>query len=111
MPSLIEKDLRPISLTCTLAKVLEGFTCKRLQSEIDGKIDPRQYARKGHSTTDALLCILQPIYEATDSGNAGACLFFADFSKGFDLIDHNILLEELRGLEGWRYRTAGLQCF
>ena len=98
-PSLIEKDLRPISLTCTLAKVLEGFTCKRLLSEIDGKIDPRQYARKGHSTTDALLYILQPIYEATDSGNAGARLFFADFSKGFDLIDHNILLEELRGLE------------
>ena len=98
-PSLIEKDLRPISLTCTLAKVLEGFTCKRLLSEIDGKIDQRQYARKGHSTTDALLYILQPIYEATDSGNAGARLFFADFSKGFDLIDHNILLEELRGLE------------
>ena len=48
---------------------------------------------------DALLYILQPIYEATDSGNAGARLFFADFSKGLDLIDHNILLEELRGLE------------
>ena len=63
--------------------------------EIDGKIDPRQYAHKGHSTRDALLYILQPIYEATDSGNAGACLFFTDFSKGFDLIDHNILLEVL----------------
>ena len=28
------------------------------------------------------------MYEAADSGNAGARLFFADFSKGFDLIDH-----------------------
>ena len=26
-PALIEQDLRPISLTCTLAKVMEGFTC------------------------------------------------------------------------------------
>ena len=80
-PSLIEKDLRPISLTCTLAKVLEGFACKRLLSEIDGKIDPRQYARKGHSTTDRLLYILQPIYEATDSDNAGARLFLLTFLK------------------------------
>ena len=30
-PALIEQDLRPISLTCTLAKVMEGFTCSRLQ--------------------------------------------------------------------------------
>ena len=36
---------------------------------------------KGHSTTDALLCILQPIYEATDSGNAGARLFLLTFLK------------------------------
>ena len=53
----IESDLRPISLTCTLAKVLEGFTCSRL-SQLDGKIDVRQYVRKGHSTTDVLLYML-----------------------------------------------------
>ena len=29
------------------------------------------------------------------SGNCGARLFFADYSKGFDLIDHSILLREL----------------
>ena len=29
----------------------------------------------------------------------GAWIFFADFSKGFDLIDHNILMTELRKLE------------
>ena len=33
--------------------------------------------------------------EATDSGNCGARMFFADYSKGFDLIDHSILLREL----------------
>ena len=58
-PNHIESDVRPISLTCTLAKVLEGFTCSRLLSQLDGKIDVRQYARKGHSTTDALLYMLQ----------------------------------------------------
>ena len=32
--------------------------------------------------------MLQAIYEAVDSGEASARVFFADFSKGFDLIDH-----------------------
>ena len=30
-----------------------------------------------------------------DTGEAGARIFFADFSKGFDLVDHTILLQEL----------------
>ena len=29
-PQCIGRDLRPIFLTCTLAKVMEGFSCKRL---------------------------------------------------------------------------------
>ena len=98
-PSTIEKDLRSISLTCTVAKLMEGFTCSRLLPQLDGKVDPRQYARKGHSTTDALLYMLQAIHEAVDSGEAGARIFFADFSKGFDLIDHTILMHELNKLE------------
>ena len=98
-PALIEQDLRPISLTCTLAKVMEGFTCSRLLPQLERKIDPCQFSRKGHSTTDALIYMLQAIYEAVDSGEASARIFFADFSKGFDLIDHSILMQELADLE------------
>ena len=39
--------------------------------------------------------MLQAIYEAVDSGEASAQIFFADFSKGFDIIDHSILMQEL----------------
>ena len=78
-----------------IANVMEGFTRSRLIAQIAKNLDPRQYAREGHSTTDALIYLLQAIHEAIDSGNCGARIFFADFSKGFDLIDHNILLEEL----------------
>jgi hypothetical protein len=42
---------------------------------------------------------LQAIYEAVDTGDAGACIFFADFSKGFDLVDHTILLQEVENLQ------------
>jgi hypothetical protein len=57
---------------------------------LEGKINPRQYARKGHSTTDVLLYMMQTIHEALGRGEAGASIFFADFSKGFNLIDHSI---------------------
>lgn len=33
-----------------------------------------------------------------DTGICGARLFFADYSKGFDMIDHNVLIDELRNL-------------
>ena len=98
-PKKVDSDLRPISLTCTLAKIMEGFTITKLLPQLDNKIDVRQYARKGHSTTDALLYLLQAIYEAIDRGNTAARIFFTDFSKGFDLIDHNILLRKLKTLD------------
>ncbi|PFX13327.1 putative ankyrin repeat protein [Stylophora pistillata] len=66
-PGLIERDLRPISLTCTMEEVMEGFTCYRLLSHLEGKNDPNQLSRKGHSTTDALIYMLHAIYEAVDS--------------------------------------------
>ena len=46
-----------------------------------------------------IVLMLQEIYEAVDSGDSAAGIFFADFSKGFDLIDRNILITELRNLE------------
>ena len=78
---------------------MDGFFCRRLLLQLTPKIDPRQFSRKGHSTTDALLFLLQPVYEALDSGNACARFFFADFSEGFDRIDHHILMQELMELD------------
>ena len=67
----IQTDLRPISLTCTLSKVMERFACIRLVSQISEKLGPRQYAREEHSTMDTLIYILQAIHGATDSRNCG----------------------------------------
>ena len=78
---------------------MEGFTCARLLPQLEDKIDPQQFARKGHSTSDTLLYILQATYEAVDSGEACARIFFTDFAKGFDLTDHTILIQELDKLE------------
>ena len=77
--SPIESELRPIALTYTLAKVMEGFVRDRLVDSVSVDLDPRQYARAGYSTTDALVYLLQAIYEAVDTGNCAARLFLADF--------------------------------
>ena len=80
---------------------MEGFARSRFVAQILEKRarDPRQYAREGHSTMDALIYILHTIHEATDYGNCVARMFFTDYSKGFDLIDHSILLRELASLD------------
>ena len=64
--------------------------------QVSDTIHPRQYARHGHSTVHALIYLMQAIHEAIDSGNCSVRIFFADFTKGFDIIDHPILLDELR---------------
>ena len=59
-------------------------------------IDQCQYARHGHSTVHAIIYLMQAIHEGIDSGNCTVRIFFADFTKGFDIIDHFILRDELR---------------
>ena len=78
---------------------MEGFTWARLRPQLEDKIDPRQFASKGHSTSDALLFMLQATYEAVDGGESCARIFYTDFAKGFDLTDHTILIQELDKLE------------
>ena len=94
-PKCIEDDVRPISHTCQLAKVLEGFTLARVYPSIVGNLDRNQFAVAGKSTEQALVYLLHLALEALDRGGCYLRLFFADFKKGFDLIDHLILMEKL----------------
>ena len=94
-PQEIHGDFRPISFTNSVAKILEGFTNWRLLHQVGEYIDPKQFARKGQSTTHALVYRFQAIHVAIDRGISCVRIFFSDFSKGFDIIDHHILTEEL----------------
>ena len=42
---------------------------QRFLPQLEGMADKYQFARKGMSTTDALINFLQPIFEATDKGD------------------------------------------
>ena len=70
------------------------------------------------STTQALVYNLHLIHAGLDIEHCYARLFFADFRKGFDLVDHNIIISELNNLHvhpaiiGWikAFLTGRQQC-
>ena len=94
-PKVVEQDLRPISFTPHIAKVMEGLTLDSLFKQVCDKLDTHQFALAGKSTTHALVYFLQVILEALDQGETYVRISFTDFSKGFDLVDHNILIQEM----------------
>jgi hypothetical protein len=98
-PQTIEDDLRPTSLTAQVSKVMEGYMLQSLMSEVCHKLDPKQFALPGKSTTQALVYLLHVIHAALDQGHCSVRIFFADFKKGFDLFDHNVIIDELLKLQ------------
>ena len=94
-PEDITKDLRPISLTPTLSKTCEQFVTDWLLEYIKEKIDRRQFGSLKNSTTHALLSFIHHLLYETDTSKTAVRVFLLDFSKAFDLIDHNILLYKL----------------
>ena len=58
-------------------------------------VDSKEFAAAGRSTDQALVFLLHLALQALDRGNCTIRFFFADFRKGFDLIDHKILLSKL----------------
>ena len=95
-PKTILNDLRPISLTPTLAKILESFVGRWILEKIETKLDTNQFgALKGKSTSHALIAIIHRWCGALDAKKNVRALF-VDFSKAFDRVDHTLLLNKLQ---------------
>ena len=90
----VQDDVRPVSLTCQVAKVLEGPTLVRILLLLLTKLDSLQFAVAGKSKVQAVV-YLPVLHLALDKGNCSVRFFFTDFSEGFDIIDHHILLDKL----------------
>ncbi|KAI5731016.1 hypothetical protein M8J77_003291 [Diaphorina citri] len=91
-------DYRPISLLCSLSKVLERLVHNQVMSHIGqhNLLNPFQSGfRSGHSTCSALLKVIDDIQFALDKKKASILVLF-DFSKAFDLVSHKILLAKLK---------------
>jgi len=92
----IDNDLRPVSMTPTIRKLLKAISGGWILDAVADKLDTRQFgALKGRSTTHALIGMLHHWHAAVYSGSSVQVLF-VDYAKAFDHIDHNLVIDKLR---------------
>ena len=71
------------------------FLCKVFNFTFNVKIDSNQFGSvQGRSTTEALLQIMHVLFQVSELSNNIIRILFVDFSKAFDLNDHNILFKK-----------------
>ena len=98
---------RPISITCCTSKLMEKLVKKRLTSYLSKHeiLSDYQFGyRTKHSTTHAILNISDTILRNLDDKKHTVSIFL-DLSKGFDYVNHEILLKKIfhYGIRGIAY--------
>lgn len=94
-PLKIEYDLRPISLTPTISKLLESIVGQWILESTWDHLDKYQFGGiKGRSATHALVDMLHHWHQALDESKYVRVLFI-DYAKAFDHVDHTIFIDKL----------------
>ena len=98
---------RPVSLLCMLSKVFEKVMYSRLLSFLESQkilINKHFGFRRLHSFYMALMLMVDKITKALDNGDYIIGIFL-DFSKSFDTVNHETLLDKLShyGVRGIAY--------
>ena len=94
---MVFSNYRPVSVLPVFSKLLERLVYNRLISHINENklLYECQFGfQKGKSTHLAIMMLVDKITEALDQGECVVGVFL-DFSKAFDTVDHNILLQKL----------------
>ena len=87
-------ELRNISCTPLLSKIIEHFALRRLKEEVYP--DTNQFGGlTGCGTTHYLIEAWDEILESMDQENAASCLVFIDFAKAFNTMSHQSCLKAL----------------
>lgn len=87
-------NYRPITVLSNFSKVLEVILHQRIYRAVAGQISSRQHGFvPGRSTVTNLTLFSQFISECLDDG-VQVDVVFTDFSRAFDVVNHNILIEK-----------------
>ena len=93
------KNYRPVTLLCSLSKVVEKAVFKQLYNYFDENqlFDERQYGfRSGLSTNLAILDYINVVLKAKESPTENKVnTILLDLSAAFDIVPHDLLLDKM----------------
>ena len=91
----LKENYRPVSILPVFSKVFERSMFAQMSSLFDNFLSKQQCGfRKGYSTQQCLLALLEKWERAVDSGQMFGALF-TDLSKAFDCLDYELLIANL----------------
>ena len=101
---LLLENYRPVSLLCSLSKVLEKIVFDKIVQFLTQHnilSDSQHGFRRGRNTQTAIIRFINNLYDNLDINNKCVGLFM-DLSKAFDLVSHSLLGQKLceYGLRG-----------
>ena len=90
-----KNNYRPVSILSNVSKIFESINFRQISNYMDSFFSNYQYGfRKGYSTQQCLLSMLEKWKRAVDNGKAFK-LLLTDLSKAFDCLSHELLLAKL----------------
>jgi hypothetical protein len=94
-------NMRPISVTPILSRIVEKFIVRKfLWPQLDDNLMGDQFGfRPTGSTTAALIHMMHFVFTSFNSGSDYVRCLLIDYSRAFDMVNHQILLEELGTLD------------
>lgn len=99
-PTTDTSSYRPISLIPTFSKIIEKIVLSRLLNhlKVNSLLTNQQHGfLKGKSTSTATIQLIEHIIDKLEEG-CNVTSLFLDFSKAFDCLDHELLMEKMAGL-------------
>ena len=92
----VMNDFRPVAMTSSVMKVFERLLLSVLQNKLTEFIDPLQFAyRKNRSVEDAILFVLNSVYEHLEIPGSYVRMMFFDFSSAFNTIQPHLMANKL----------------
>ena len=107
------EEYRPIFTINVLSKILEKIVLRKWLVPLVPKIDGNQFAfvpRNGQGTTVALTYVMNRVLSFLDTPGAVRMLMI-DYSKAFDTIPHNTILNALSSLDAPRELITWITSF